>query len=235
LYGKFGQRIWLSKLISHNVDAPDSIWTEYDWQDRRSYEYRIIAGRMEQQVRDVPGRDTLFAIPAHVTAYGRCKLWELITLAGLESVFYVDNDSLIISRFALKRLAHLFATSYLGGLRLVGSSPYLYIRAPKWYVFGEQTKRAGVKLGAHRLSWGLYEQEDERSMRWSLAHGNPHAAISEEVTITAPQRELEGKRQLGVRLPTMRLGTAPIVLPDGTELPALPLALPPSTAVLRVE
>jgi len=230
LYGKFGQRIWLSRVVGHGIDAPDQIWQEYDWQDRRSYEYRIIAGRMEQQVRDVPGRDTLLAIPAHVTAYGRCKLWELMTLAGLENVMYVDNDSLIIRHAALRRFARLLRRDTLGGLRLCGTSPYLYIRAPKWYVFGDTTRRAGVKSGAHRLSWGLYEQEDDRSMRWALSHGNPHCAISEEVTITAPQREVEGRRQLGQRVPYPRLGDAPTRLRDGSLALPLPLELPRSMA-----
>src|SRR5207247_1601614 len=122
VFGKFGQRIWLSRLIRESLSVPDRIWREYDWQDRMEYEYRLIGGRMERGEREVMGRDTLLAIPAHVTSYGRTELWRLIVRAGLENVYYCDTDSLILSRAGFVRLANEYTRNTLGGLRLTGNS-----------------------------------------------------------------------------------------------------------------
>lgn len=200
LHGKFGQRIFTSELMASGVDREDEIWAEYDIEDRAWYEYRSLAGRVERRVREVQGRDTLVAIPAHVASYARVKLWHWIVEAGFENVFYVDTDSLIVNRKGLDRLRHHIKPKSLGGLRLIGQSTSLYIRAPKWYRFGSEVKRAGVSNRARSIEWDYFEQENFRNMRWALSHESAHSAIVEEVKINAPYRKLLSKTSIGHRL-----------------------------------
>lgn len=187
------------------------------------YEYSIIGGRMERKVREVMGRDTLLAIPAHVTAYGRTKLWELIEAAGWEHVYYMDTDSLIVSRLALGRLGKYFHRDSLGGLRLVRASPHLFIRAPKWYILGDVRKRGGVKADAREIKWNTFEQEETRSTRWALSHESPCTAIVELVTTSGPLKDRLDTRAMGSRAETLRIGPEPTRPAPGVLAPRLPL------------
>jgi len=197
LHGKFGQRIWTSQLILAGTNMKDEIWTEYDIEDREWNEYRSIAGRLERRIREVNGRDTVVAIPAHVASYARVKLWRLMVEAGLSNVLYVDTDSLIVRREALKRIGHYIKPHTLGGLRVINQSRVLYIRAPKWYRFGGEVKRVGVSFHAREVNWDKFEQDNFHSMRWSLSHDHSGAAIVEEVEINAPYRNFLTEHGIG--------------------------------------
>lgn len=201
LHGKFGQRIFTSLLVMTGADREDEIWTEYDIEDRAWYEYRSLAGRVEQRVREVNGRDTLVAIPSHVASYARVKLWRWIVTAGFDNVLYVDTDSLIVKWEALDRLREYVNPHTLGGLRLLNQSRLVYIRAPKWYRFGNEQRRAGVSGKAVEVDWDQFEQDNFRSSRWALSHKYAHSAIVEEVKINAPYRKLLPKDSLGHWIP----------------------------------
>lgn len=197
LHGKFGQRIFTSELIATGLDRKDEIWAEYDIEDSAWYEYRTLAGRLERRIREVQGRDTLVAIPATVASYARVKLWNWMLAAGLENVMYVDTDSLIVKRKALERLGPYIKPHTLGGLRIINESKRLYIRAPKWYRFGREVKRAGVSANATEVDWDKFEQDKFHTMNWSLSHDYAGMAVVEQVQISAPYRNLLLQNQLG--------------------------------------
>jgi DNA polymerase type B, organellar and viral len=224
VFGKFGQKVWLSRLIREGLQVPDRIWREYDWQDSMDYEYRLVGGRMERSEREMMGRDTLLAIPAHVTSYGRVELWRLIETAGLEHVYYCDTDSLIVSRPGFVRLGREYARETLGGLRLTGNSSHLFIRAPKWYIFGDKTRRAGVPSDAYETAWNVFDGTERRSMRWSLSHDNPCSAVTETVRVIGPLTERIPTGQIGQRVEPLRYGEAPTTLPGGALAFPLPLS-----------
>ena len=201
VHGKFGQRIFTSELIGTGFDREDEIWAEYDMEDGRWYEYRSLAGRLERRSREVNARDTLVAIPAHVASYARVKLWRTMAEAGLDNIMYVDTDSLIVRREAMARIGHHIKPHTLGGLRIINQSRILYIRAPKWYRFGREVKRAGVSGNARPVTWDKFEQDYFHSMRWSLSHQYAGAAIVEQVEINAPYKNLLTEHGVGHPIP----------------------------------
>ena len=213
VFGKFGQRIWLSELVRDNASGDDRIWREFDWQDSMEYEYRIIAGRMERSVREMLGRDTLLAIPAHVTSYGRSRLWRLMEKAGRKHIYYVDTDSFIGRKIILNNLGDEFAAKTLGGLRLIKTSSHLFIRAPKWYIFGDESRRAGVPLDAYEVGWNIFEGTERRSMRYQLLHDNPHKAIVEAIRVVGPLTSRYSTSALGHFVEPLRYGEPPTPLP----------------------
>lgn len=226
VFGKFGQRIWLSELVNESAIGSDRIWKEFDWQDSMEYEYRIIAGRMERSIREVLGRDTLLAIPAHVTSYGRSRLWRLMEKAGSEHIYYVDTDSFIARKVALHNLGDEFAAKTLGGLRLIKTDSHLFIRAPKWYIFGDTAKRAGVPLSAFETSWNTFEGEENRSMHWALSHESQCQAITERIRIVGPLKERLSTQGLGAWIEPPRYGESPTVVTPFVKqfpLPYLPV------------
>jgi hypothetical protein len=205
VYGKFGQRIWLTEILGKGLDRQDAIWTEFDMPDHEWYEYRVIAGRMERRGRQAMGRETLLAVPAHVTAYGRDRLWGWIMAAGMEHVYYTDTDGFIVDAIGLNRLYPQLGSDALGGLRIVNQSPSLYIRAPKWYTLGDRRRRAGIKYAAEQVGWDRYSQDEFRSTKWALQHNSPGAALMDEVTISAPYRGLLPPHSIGHRIDPLEL------------------------------
>jgi hypothetical protein len=208
VYGKFGQRIWLTEVLAKGLDRQDAIWTEFDIPDREWYEYRVIAGRMERRGRQAMGRETLLAVPAHVTAYGRDQLWRWIMIAGIDHVYYTDTDGLICDLIGLRRLASQLRDHTLGGLRIVNQSPSLFIRAPKWYTLGDRRRRAGIKYAAEQIGWDRYAQDAFRSTKWALQHNSPGAALMDEVTVSAPFRGLLPPYSIGHRTDPLTLNLA---------------------------
>jgi len=202
LHGKFGQRIFTSELILDGAKREDEIWSEYDIEDEVWYEYRSLAGRVERRIREINGRDTLIAIPAHVASYARVKLWRWMNTAGLSNVLYVDTDSLIVNGEGFRRLEEYVNPYTLGGLRVIGKSNLLYIRGPKWYRFGSEDKRAGVPANARALEWDKFEYDKFRKMRWALAHDYSGMAIVQEVKVSAPYRKLLTEHGIGHPIPS---------------------------------
>ena len=226
VFGKFGQRIWLNELIRDNARGEDRIWREYDWQDSMEYEYRIVAGRMERAVREMLGRDTLLAIPAHVTSFGRVKLWHLMEKAGRKHIYYTDTDSFIGRKVILNNLGNEFAAKTLGGLRIVKTSSHLFIRAPKWYIFGDKTAHAGVPNSAREVGWNVFEGEENRSMHWALSHESPCQAVTERIRVVGPLTDKLSTRDLGHFVEPFRYGETPTPLPGGALALPLPFQAP---------
>jgi len=168
-------------------------------------EYRLVAGRMEKRARLAMGRDTLLAIPAHVTAYGRDRLWRFLNAVGLSHVYYVDTDGFICDIQGLNGVASLLKDDTLGRLRIVKQSNYLYIRAPKWYELGDRVRRAGIKDQAEISSGDRYTQDKFRSARWSLMHRTPDLTVMDEITISAPYARLLPPHSIGHSIPPVEL------------------------------
>lgn len=84
------------------------------------------------------------SIAAHVTAYARMYLWELILAAGREHVYYTDTDSLIVDAVGLEHLTPYLSDDQLGALKIEQTAPHVTLNAPKCYQIGTEQKSKGV-------------------------------------------------------------------------------------------
>lgn len=93
LYGKFGQlhAVW------EPVGETSETGTErvFDVSDMTSYMLKKVGGTVFRKTDDEEAYNSFPVVAAHVTAYARMLMWELIEIAGLEHVFYVDTDSIV--------------------------------------------------------------------------------------------------------------------------------------------
>jgi len=158
LYGKFGQKAQKWEICddynlllygaSYYLDkVTGQRYTLYPFDDRAWI------------VRDDGESYNSFpAIAAHVTAYARLYLWELIMQAGRENVYYCDTDSLIVNQPGLDRLRDTLDDSRLGALKIEETEDKVTIKAPKVYAMGEAWKRKGISSKAEYLghdSWRM--------------------------------------------------------------------------------
>lgn len=126
--------------------------------------YNLSAGEKE-------GDSSMVPIAAHVTDYGRMRLWEYMTMAGLENVAYVDTDSMIVPTDCLDRLQDVIDSTQLGMLKVEGESDQVTLRGAKDYTFGDDLRRKGIRSSAVQVGPSTWEQAAFSGLRSLLRQG----------------------------------------------------------------
>jgi hypothetical protein len=165
LYGKFGQR---STEWTEQKDLPPELQkcsTIYNTvTGRTSVLYRLgSAWWTEQDTGE--GVNAFPAVSAHVTAYARMRLWDLIKQAGRDNVYYCDTDSLIVTPLGLENLQSEMHPLNLGALKLEGTSTDTVIQCPKVYHFHGNWVRKGVPSKAMEVAPQTFDATQFPSIR----------------------------------------------------------------------
>jgi hypothetical protein len=201
LYGKFGQ--W-TKPVKALGTALMPKYMAADFVD--AVEGKI--GRFYQAGHEVfiqlkekeTWHNAAVAISATVTSYARLVLWSLIETAGLENIYYVDTDSLMVDETGLEKLRPWIGSD-LGWLKLEKEADIVELRAPKDYSFGAITKIKGVPKKAEAVTNSIYAFTRFTKIKTSLKEGS--AEPVEEVEVRILSRWLKKR----------------VVLPDGSTEP----------------
>lgn len=157
LYGKFGQRIEEWKPVGYDQTRLYDYWTEWDVETRTMHTFRCLNHWVEEKIGATEGYNSLVAIPAEVTAYSRMYLWQLITIAGKDHIYYCDTDSLIVDKFGLANLTEYINPSQLGLLKIEGKARHLVIYGLKDYEFGDKVVIKGIPKNAKQIADDVYE------------------------------------------------------------------------------
>jgi len=201
LYGKFGQ--WtkpvkaLGTALMPKYMAADFV----DVAEGKIGRFYQAGHQVFIQLKDKkPWVNAAVAISATVTSYARLALWSLIETAGLENVYYVDTDSLMVDEAGLERL-RLWIGGELGWLKLEKEADAVELRAPKDYTFGTTTKVKGVPKKAEEVAEGIYAFTKISKIKTSLKEES--ADPIEEVEVRVLIRWVKKR----------------VVLPDGSTEP----------------
>jgi len=168
LYGKFGQKCqdWIK--IGDAPDEPDRIESVIDPQSRRRHDIRYLLGEVFEQTETREAFNSFPAIAAHVTAYARLYLWELMQAAGEENLFYCDTDSLFVNQKGFDNLSPYLDNKRLGGLKIESVSDTLTINGLKDYDTAAKSARKGIRKTAVKLSETVYDQDQWPSLTGML-------------------------------------------------------------------
>lgn len=168
LYGKFGQRGYSEKVIG---EAPPNVVSATRMLDADTgfwaWKY-TFAGKIVVERRSEESQNSFPAIPAHVTAYLRSYLYDLMERAGKENVFYADTDALVVNQAGYDNLADFLHPTEPGKLKVEGQGSTLTVWAKKWYSIGGEITTAGVKGSAIRIGRTRFVQQEVESLRSSL-------------------------------------------------------------------
>lgn len=171
-YGKFGQMGRVFRNVESNAESAHRVWFEIDAETGRKYYYRQIGNLIQTVEGETEASDSHPAIAAHVTAYARMYLWQLLTIAGLNHVAYCDTDSIFCTSEGFDRLRSYLDASALGRLKLEGQASVLRISGPKDYQFGAEQKAKGIRKDALWLDSSTLKQIHFRSLKSLLQHGD---------------------------------------------------------------
>lgn len=182
LYGKFGQKGENWEKIG---DCPGEIDREelvFNMSGRRVTKMRYLMGEIFMMIGTDESFDSFPAIAAHVTAYGRMFLYNLMMIVGRDHYFYCDTDSLIIDDTGLARLEKLISQAGLGGLKVEESCDRVIIRGLKDYRTASKVVTKGIRKNAVEIADGVYQQELWPGFRGLLRSG--HSDVYAVKTVT---------------------------------------------------
>ena len=200
LYGKFGQRNQQFKRVGRAPDMSDGVYQEVNGETGETLTYWIVGGEEWVTVGDLPARHNFTAVASFTTAYARMYLWRLIERAGVENVYYVDTDSLIVNERGHRNLLRYVDEVELGKLKVEKIADLLRIDGAKRYLFGEEFKCKGVSSKAKKLDENTFVQDQFLKSRSLLRRG-----ITDHVLVRSQTKVLRSKYDKGVVLPDGRV------------------------------
>jgi len=182
LYGKFGQTGRALEWAGECDPAVISAETVIDAQTGTKKRRLMYAGVVQEWADGGESTNSSPAVASGVTSGGRMLLWQFMTAAGLENLFYCDTDSLFVNRQGYENLLPWVDDRELGRLKLEMRGDRLEIRGLKDYDFGTKHKIKGVRGNARQIDANTYEQDTFRGIKGMLDdHDTERVLISKTV------------------------------------------------------
>lgn len=193
LYGKFGQSGFDQRRIGDT--DPDKTWSQLVLDAQTGAVYRMFAlgGGVYEERKTGESANSFPAIAAHVTAYARLYLWELMTLAGRSHVFYCDTDSMIVDQAGRDNISDLLDPHRMGFMKVEHTSSSLTIHAPKDYSMDDRVRVKGLSKSAEYLSENSVSQD-----QWQRLAGQIRAGSTDDFIVRRVRKNLARTIQSGV-------------------------------------
>lgn len=195
VYGKFGQKGMETKVIGA-CDPGILTWMKgYNHETGAYFDMLFAGGKIKRTEYTLGAWDTFVAVATHVTASARMYLWTLMKRAGLEHVYHVATDSLLVDQIGYDNLKELIQPNVPGCLKveLAGHNLSVYDRndwklddekrikgvqkKAKWLTEDRAVNTiwpglGGWLSGQHKGNYFVYEQTKQ------LKRAEFHAAMS---------------------------------------------------------
>lgn len=181
-YGKFGQKAEEWFKIGNVPDEPDREEMILHEPPRRPTRLRYLLGELFELKSHGEAFNSFPAISAHVTAYARLYLWELMQACGKGNYVYCDTDSLMVTDVGLANLTAYMSSTELGKLKLERTVQALIIRGLKDYSADEKVVIKGIRKSASHVGDGVYTQEQWPTFKGIFKTTNPNTYVVKNVT-----------------------------------------------------
>lgn len=181
LYGKEGQSGIKWQENDWIEDKTCKQWAELDMETGKVIQHRQLAGLHQIKENEGESRESFPAIAAHVTAYARMQLWEIINDAGRENVYYCDTDCVFVNSRGRDKLSHRLDDYKLGALKIAKQAIELRISGNKDYEFGETLKIKGVRNNAVWLDEWTISQEQWTGLKGLVREGDMTAPRTRKI------------------------------------------------------
>jgi hypothetical protein len=192
LYGKFGQKAEIWEKIGECLNEPDRVEDCFRSGENSRGSIRYLLGEIFELKGYQECFDSFPAISAHVAAFGRMYLYEIMKQVGTGNYFYCDTDSLIINEEGLCRLQSLIDNVALGKLKIVSTSNEITIRGLKDYTIAKKSVIKGIRKNAIEVSEGVYEQEIWPSFKGLMRSESPNDYIVKTQTKILSRKYTKG-------------------------------------------
>lgn len=157
------------EVCGHRDQLDVSLGNVFEVDTDERYAMMQLGHQLIRQVGQPDNPHAMGAILSWVMAEARVRLWNVMGVAGLGNVAYVDTDSVITSTDGSARLRR----AGIEGLRVKGEWSTIEIRGPRQIIPGAKLRAAGVPKNAVRTGPDTWEGEVWSGLRRSIASGSP--------------------------------------------------------------
>jgi hypothetical protein len=192
LYGKFGQKAEIWKKIGECKGELDRTEDCFRSGENHRGSIRYLLGEIFELKGYEECFDSFPAIPAHVSAYGRMYIYDLMKKAGSGNYFYCDTDSLIINEVGLCNLQSQIDNVALGKLKIVSTSNEITIRGLKDYTIAKKNVIKGIRKNAVEIREGVFTQEIWPTFKGLLRSDNVNSYVVKTQTKILSRKYTKG-------------------------------------------
>ena len=156
LYGKFGQQ---RTITEEETDIQYDGYNRELFYDIETEQFQIMTELLNKrwiEYGEENAKNTIVAIPAHITEYGRIMLYDLISGLPEEKVLYADTDSVIGLESISKNLKNRINEKELGKLKVEYTTDSITIHGCKDYEVDNAVKIKGVPKSAIQLTNDMF-------------------------------------------------------------------------------
>ena len=157
LYGKFGQKQPIEEWLPFQDREGYFRHEIYDPYDHSVETETLLFNTLIRSYGEMNGNNSLVAIPAHITEYGRLMLYNIIGEIGYENVLYCDTDSVKIEGRHEHLIRHEIDESKIGALKIEERFHSFTIYGCKDYETENAVKLKGIPRNARLIAPGTYE------------------------------------------------------------------------------
>ena len=189
LIGRFGLRY--PELV-HIRDEPSShvrISTVHDNDKGRGVREVQIGRQVFEADGEVDGNDSAPQVMAAVMAHARVRLWRTMRAAGLEHVFYVDTDSVLVDLAGAERIDARLRQGHFPGLRRKATYTRCDLRAPRQIELDDVRRVAGLPKDAWRREGDTFEADVWEGIEQSLRRRRPSGVFRLHRTFTVAGKD----------------------------------------------
>jgi len=104
VFGKMGQKGYTEKVVGECDPKEIGAIETWDADTHKPITYLKYGGKIRRVTVEGNAYDAFVAIALHSTSYCRMLLWRLMKKAGLENVYHVATDSLIVNQAGYEKL-----------------------------------------------------------------------------------------------------------------------------------
>lgn len=172
VYGKFAQKDHQLEEIGECDPRIVEFIDGYDADTKQYYQILCYGGHAYKATTGIVAPNGFIAIAAAITAYARMRLWTAMQSAGLDNVYHVATDSLIVNQDGYDRLKNMLDPYKIGFLKLEGTADSLRIRDVNDLDFGSSRKIKGVNRKALQLADNTYMTTQWPSIKTIIKSGD---------------------------------------------------------------
>jgi hypothetical protein len=184
VYGKFAQKGYKDEIVGDCDPDIFQICDSYILEEGKKVRYLYYGGKIHKESVEDISDNGFVAIASHITAYGRIWLWKLVKIAGIDNVYHLATDSLIVNSIGYKNLSHLLDDYQLGKMKIEDKANYIEIRDTNDYRMGENEKIKGVGHKAEQVSANSFKVTYWSSLKSIIKSNNTSEYFVRIVTKT---------------------------------------------------
>jgi hypothetical protein len=177
LIGRFAVRYSSWELFGQGLDGAVSAMTMHDHDTGTESTILLLGDEAYEAGPKIYGADSVPAINSAIVSEARIRLWDVMVAAGLENIYYVDTDCLIVNQAGDDWLAAKTADGFGWGIRVKRRHSAMKIYGPRAMTTNNGRKTAGIPRTAHRSSESRYVGEHWESLPSALARHRADSVV----------------------------------------------------------